>query len=254
MKRIIVILASLMALALASSTAFADSVFVQDWGFNVNGTIYYNPNPGGSSLNNGLPANINASSYDLNSTGTGMGTVTITLTGVTGNQNVAAFFDLDSYINLFNEQGSTSGTAAAGQSWEIGNPVNGAGLIYTDFNNIGNGSNALINGYTSDLNPAGDDVSFAMDWNFNMNAGDTAVITFTVGTAPGAGLNVIQTSLDALNNGDPDPSEILSGNLNVTPGNGGGGNPPAVPEPSTLLLVCSSLGGVIIFRKRFLKR
>jgi hypothetical protein len=109
------------------------------------------------------------------------------------------------------------------------------GNIYTNFLA---GSLDNSNGVPSS---SPDDVSMALGWAFNLTAGQTATIIFSLSeTAPVSGFYLWQT--------DPDSKVDIyfSSTLNKTGGN------TSVPEPSTLMLMLSGLGFVGVaarFRK-----
>ena len=118
---------------------------------------------------------------------------------------------------------TASGTAAAGQSWEIDEPGYSFGDIFSNLlgSTLDNGNGV----------PAGseDDVSMAMGWDFSLLDGETAVIQFLISnSAPVSGFYLTQT--------DPDSgaSIYFSSSLNV------GGT--VIPEPSQFLPGIGLLG------------
>ena len=78
---------------------------------------------------------VDVSGYDDD---TGLGDIIITFApGVADHYFVGGFFDLEIYEdadddNYYNETGSTSGTPAAGQSWEIDEPGFGSDQVGTE--------------------------------------------------------------------------------------------------------------------------
>jgi hypothetical protein len=219
----------LLVFAFGVSGASADIVLFE-WGLNLNGTVY---NTSGS-----LPGYVDASGFDFT---TGLGTIKIAYTAAfAGSYSFLSFFDhemSEATNTYFNEFGSVSGVAVAGQSWEIDEPGYVFGDIYSNFTagNLDN-TNAVPVG-------APDDVSMAMGWTLAMNPGDKANISFLVATSARAGFYLQQT--------DPDSAENIyfSGTGQVTPAGTG-----TVPEPGTLLLLGSGLLGLIgLGRKRYLK-
>jgi len=210
MKKLIVAFFAIMLLALGASTASAATINLFEFEFK------------------GIPAPgtvINLAGFN---TTTGIGSVVVTVSGL-GNHSILGFFDheIDEATNTFyNEYGSTSGSAAVGQSWEIDEPGYVFGDIYDNFT-----AGALDNTNGVPANSP-DDVSMAMGWNFLLGANEYAAINFNLATvAPGSGFYLVQT--------DPDSqaSIYLSSSLNIRPI----GQQP-VPEPSTIILMLSGLG------------
>lgn len=155
---------SLMALALVySSASHALTMQLYDYGINVDGTV-----------SAGTPGSVDPLSLGLDANG--LGTLTFTITGA-GSHSFSAMFDFEfdePNNTFFNEFGSTGGTLAAGQSWEIDEPGYVFGDIYDNMlaNTLDN-TNAV---------PAGseDDVAFALGWSFSLAAGQTATITLVL--------------------------------------------------------------------------
>lgn len=113
----------------------------------------------------------------------GLGTINLSVTGV-GSHFLGLFVDheIDEAINtFFNEFGTTGGSAAAGQSWEIDEPGYSSGPILGDiFANFSASGLDDANGVPS---ATPDDVSMALGWDVTLAAGETALASFTLSTA-----------------------------------------------------------------------
>lgn len=213
MKKLGFVFFSFLLICLVSSTASAAIIDLAEYSINIDGTEDYMGT---------APAGFD----DM----TGLGTWAVTLSGA-GDHSVLGYFDheIDEDINTFyNEFGAAVGTPGTGQSWEIDEPGWSFGDIYTNFQ-----AGTLDN---SNGVPSGspDDVSMAMGWDFNLAAGETAYINFILSeTMPtNSGFYLVQTDFDSQAN------VYFSSNLTIRDG----GNPPPVPEPSTIVLVLSGLG------------
>jgi hypothetical protein len=216
--------AALLGLSSLSAQA-VPALNLYDYGFNIDGTVSM------PSLGDPVPAAVDLSAFD---DFTGLGSIRVTMTGA-GAHTFDAFFDheIDEAINtFFNESGSATGVAAAGQSWEIDEPGFVFGDIFSNFEN-----SALDN---SNAVPAGleDDVSMALGWDFDLAAGETAIIDLLLSEIePRSGFFLTHT--------DPDSqySFFLSSTLRID-----GGVP--TPEPSILLLMGIGLTGLLVGRRK----
>jgi hypothetical protein len=222
MKHRISALAVAGALCIASQSPLAATLSLFDYGVNIDGTVSV-PTQGDP-----VPPQVNIAGFN---TSTGIGAIAVMVSGL-GIHNVDLFVDheIDENTNgFFNETGSTSGVAMTGQSWEIDEPGFIDGDIFENF------EASLLDGkigesiYGNTSFP--DDVSMAMGWDFSLDVGEMATITYLLSTtAPSSGFYLVQT--------DPDSpgSVYLSGRLAIS-GTG-------VPVPATLALMMIGLGGL----------
>jgi len=225
----------MVVMGLSQAALATTSSVLSDYGFNVDGTKYWNDFGGGFTPS--LPSSVNTSSFDLS---TGLGTVTATINGV-GNHYFLALFNHDLGSDYTSQSGLTSGTAATVpvQSWQIGDADNGNGAIYTNFK-----ANTLSD--TIDNNPydpansvIGIDLAMAMGWNFTLLADQSAYLTFSVSDLDPPSFQLIQTN--------PDPVESLYFSSDLRIGETG---PSTVPEPSTIVLFGSAIAGLGIYMRR----
>jgi len=215
----------LLCFACVSPWAHADPGLF-DWGFNVNGGIYWNP---------GLtPAFFNTAGFDFT---TGLGTITITFQpGGAGAYSVVSFIDheFDAAINTyFNEFGQANGSPAAGQTWEIDEP--GYALVGDIYDNVLAG--ALDN--TGITGP--EDISMALGWNMILAEDEIATINMMLSlTPPAGGFYLAQWDPESTGNN----AVYFSSNVSIT---GGGTN---VPEPATFTLLGLGIVALAVRRRR----
>lgn len=216
--------------ALAIS-ALADDGFgnIIGYGFNIDGAI---TDP---FFGDPIPSEVDDSGFNYN---TGLGNIDVTITGG-GSHNFVAFFDheFDKAGNtFFNEFGSVSGTPAAGQSWEIDEPVAVGDIFFFNFFD-GTLDNSNNNGFFDTSEP--DDISMAMGWNFTLALGEEALISLALGT-------VMPTSGFFQEHNDPNSNEsvFFSSTLNIT-----GPSVPPVPVPAAIWLFASGIIGLVGFSR-----
>jgi len=222
MKKCIVLFVAVFLVGFGVTRASAAEISLYDYAFNIDGVV----------TSQSCPAGVNCSAFDAV---TGLGTISFTISGP-GTHSSLLFVDheIDELVNtFFNEYGAAPVSPLAGQSWEIDEPGYAFGNIYNNFH-----AGALDNSNGVPLS-APDDVSMALGWNFNLAAGETATISFFLGTdIPGSGFYLAQTDDDSV------ASIYLSSTLDI----GGGGTP--VPEPGTFMLLACGLVGLVGWRRR----
>ena len=198
MNRLMIILISLLFLCIGFSTASA-LPNLAEYAFNID-SIVSNPTHGDP-----VPAGVDISGFDDS---TGLGSISITIESA-GDHSILGFFDheIDEAINtFFNEFGTTNGTPATGQSWEIDEP----GFVLGDIND--NFIAGDLDNYNEVPNGSDDDVSMAMGWDFNLGAGEAATIVFLISeTIPAEGFFLSHT--------DPDSGVTIyfSSTMDITP-------------------------------------
>ena len=178
----------------------------------------------------------------LFNTTTGLGSITVDYSGAnTYKSGLFVDHEIDQWElsnSFYNEYGIANGAPDAGQSWEIDEPDFVFGDIYANFLA---GSLDNSNGVPA---AAPEDVSMAMMWDFTLNAGETARVTYnifemTADTLLPAGFYLSQT--DPIN----DATIIFTSDFSVR---GGGGQ--VVPEPSTIALLGAGLAGLALFSRK----
>lgn len=221
--------AKLLSLSLVcfSTTVFSSPITLNDWAFNIDGSLYEyfaeDTMPGVPQLDT-----------------SGLGRVDLELASP-GSHSVAAFFDFefDRPANTyFNEYGQAVGAPVANQSWEIDEPGFIFGDIYDNliFGSLGN-DNAIPRG-------AEEDVSLALGWDFDLAAGETAYLSFfTDLTAPVETFHLSHTDPEMGDSFDQEQSLYFWGTLDVV------GNPVSVPEPSAWLLMAIGIVSLLVKRR-----
>jgi len=217
-----------LALSINSISAQAGPIDLNDWGFNVDGAVSLCSAPGVNCAAEPMPL-----TGSLNSSG--LGTLNMTIAGA-GSHSFTSFFDfemVEPQNTFYNEYGFTSGTAAAGQSWEIDEP----GYVF------GNIFDHLWDGNLDNTNsvPAGleEDVSFGMDWDFNLLADETAVIELILS-------DTLDTNEFYLAHVDSDSDTTIYFWSSMTIRD----STQNIPEPGTLFLLSAGLIGFAGLRRR----
>ena len=237
----------LPTLTIFATTLFALSipasadVSLADWCVNANGNIDVcngGASPGGN-------ASVNVSGFDTTlepgSNTLGSIVVTINTTGIVG---AAVYMDYDvdfATLGFDQDFGTPVGSPSGTQSYDLdtppnpynemsGNPI----LPLSDSNTVGTPSGS----------PPCCDVSWALEEHgfLDPTLYSGIIFTFTVSTtAPTSGFYLQQTDTDT---GD---SIYLSDTYSVIPLSG---PPPAVPEPSSILLLATAALGVLYWNRR----
>jgi len=247
MKRVVVAVLALLLIGFIAPKASADTLVLQEVLFVVNGTQYYNTFA--------VPG-LNTVSYN---TTTGEGTLIETFNpGAPGAYSFDSYFDNELNVPFFNEYGTVNGSPAAGQTYQIDDPLFGTifGNTQTDTldntNHIPGTTDNYNGGCNSVYDPgcanSNDDVSMAMGFDFVLPAGDQAVITLNFSqTQPDGGFYLGQIHPQDPNN--PSPIQLFfSGNVVIEPS----GPPPPVPEPGSLVLLGTVTAVVFgAFRRKF---
>lgn len=216
----------LIVFALFFASANTQASVLYDYAFNVDGTVTA-----------GTPGSVDPTVLGLDASG--LGTMTFTFSSA-GSHNFVSFFDfeIDEPNNtFFNEYGSTGGTLAAGQSWEIDEP----GYVFGDiYDNMLAGSLDNTNAVSAGDE---DDVSFAMGWSFLLEADETATLTLTLSDIlDTTGFYLQHTDDEVGPNFDQSESVYFWSTLSIAS--------TSVPEPSAFALMGIGLLGVGLARRR----
>ena len=218
--------AALLGLSSLSAQA-VPTLFLNEYGINIDGDYIYDSAP--------LPTP--TSVVDMSLFDGVVGTISATITGM-GHHSFDAYFDHDFGLDWSNETGVTKygATAATGQSWEIDEPGYISGDIVDNFeaSTLDNSIGLLIP----------EDVSMAMGWDFDLLAGETAVVTVLLSEEkPDADFFLKQINWGGLsgNNHWMNGKLYLSSALDITG---------TVPEPSMFLLLGVGAVGMVVTRRK----
>lgn len=161
MKKLWICMVVLAAvLTLGASAALATDVSYWDFGVNAGGDFYYDGDL--------LPAYIDTTGFDFTS---GLGSISVNFApGAAGTYGVTAYVNDDLGADYQDDYGMAVNSLAAGQSWEVFDTTDG------DFYFVRFEGNALNNSAAS--GPT--DIGLALGWDFFLNSGQSALITFIV--------------------------------------------------------------------------
>lgn len=184
-----------------------------------------------------LPTGVSDAGFNYSN---GLGSITASISGA-GPHSFDAYFDHDISNASDNEVGRTSGTPAAGQSWEIDEPATGDIFDNFDLSTLDNSIGLL--------DP--EDVAMAMGFDFNLAANEMAniLLEITEDLLPTTDFWLAQDNIvyHGVNR-----TLYLAGTLDIICtsqcGNQGNGN--KVPEPSMLMLMSLGLVGMVASRRR----
>jgi len=187
-----------LALCLVAGPAVkADTTELQDSYLSISG-------PGGSILgaSSELSASGTGTGYSYTSTGfdsgggfssSTYGSYTVTLTATTaGVYNIAGYFDAELSLPYYNEYANVNGTAAAGQSFEVGDPQTSTIVADTLSNALNNINGIPVGTDNSAGTGTNGDVSFAMNFKETLTAGEIETVTFDISTTNPGGFNIEQ--------------------------------------------------------------
>ncbi len=247
-----------LALSLVAGPAvLADTTELQDSYISISG-------PGGSILgaSSELSPSGSGTGYSYSSTGfdngsgfssSTYGTYTVKLTAaVSGTYKIAGYFDAELTLPYFNEYAAVNGSAASGQSYEVGDPQTSTIVADTLANALTN-VNGIPQGTDNEVGKGTNgDVSFAMNFSEVLVAGDVETVTFAITTTNPGGFNIEQVHpVDGENNAQT-VAYFAAAESVVAPGctvNCGPPPPPGMPEPGSLVLLGTALGLLGVAKK-----
>lgn len=214
--------------ASVSLQSMASEIRLNDWAFNIDGSVYDffagDPLPGSGSFDNL----------------TGLGSLDFQFSSP-GTHSLIAFFNHEfaaGHNTFFNEYGEAKGAPANGQSWQIDEP----GLVFgTIYDNMLAGELANTN-YIPASSP--EDVSLALGWDFELQAGEQALLSLMIGQQePDADFYLSHSDPEMGPGFDEQASLYFWGDLTIT------GGPVPVSGPTSLSIL--SLGLLaLVWRRR----
>ncbi|MCF6336541.1 MAG: PEP-CTERM sorting domain-containing protein [Gammaproteobacteria bacterium] len=232
-----------LTLMLSSFSTQATVIDLYQWVFNINGTIYESGfYPVGSES---LPEPFSGT---LDTSGLGFLSTEIT---EAGDYSFVAMLDyeIDEVDNtFFNEYGSTGGTLAAGQTWEIDEPGWTSGDLYW------NVLDAILDNSNNVPDGLNDDVSFALGWDFTLAEGQTAIIDIFMSEMLGTtGFYLAQSDAETGAGYDELTNIFFWSDISITGSPSSTNNTTSntsVPEPSVIVLIGIGLLGLVVTRRR----
>lgn len=251
MKTTLLTAASAALLAMLATSAQAGPINPFDACLNINGAIHHMGLGCFDDVVSDAPGNVSDNiETDANAAESGLGTVQVTLDDV-GDFFIGLFVDWDIDSFFFDEASGSGGTLAGGQSFEVDEP----GWVDPDDPFFYGGDldqhfaagrldgTVLQNAGAGDSGGPEEDISLALGWDFSLDAGQSATVTFLLSdTQPDSGFWLSHTDPFA------EVTFFYSSTLEIL-----GDEPPpplGVPEPGTLFLLGAALVSARLVRRR----